>query len=579
MPLPIDLMIDPATGHVSAPAVPWDTPLEAEAKTRLADFDGMSLSGSQLFEFTTAMDASTLTASSVQLYQVTPTGPVLVPATVALLPDQTHLEVTPTAGRLAERTTYALAITTDVRDATGALPALMPIGHFLRAHAPLVDGSGTSQISAVTDADARRLEISRTELAGTLDALGRSNLLAAWPFTTMSVAAPLATLRQTAATLSAPADPANIQHLTPAQALADFPFGIGSVLNVSDVYYGTISSPFFLDPTTRAWRDDGGYDMQDVHFAMTIPKNAASPMPVVIFGHGLVCERRFVLAIGDALAAQGFASISIDFPYHGERTYCATGGPVSVVDPLDGSLVSLNPCQAGTTCNAQGRCVDGNGNGNALATWGVISTPVASGAVFLELDHIANSKDHFGQALVDLGALDRSLRLGAWQAAIGHAIDPTRIYYAGQSLGGIMGALFLGTAPDVPRAVLNVPGAGLVPMFDNSTFFSAQMSAFFQRQNIDRASFDGQRFLVVAHWFMDAVDPQHLGPITGNRVLLIQRALLDEIIPAANTELLEQVTGAPSKDYLGEHGFLVIPAEPAYWTGTADLASFLAGQP
>ena len=35
----------------------------------------------------------------------------------------------------------------------------------------------------------------------------------------------------------------------------------------------------------------------------------------------------------NALASKGYASISIDFPFHGKRTYCATGGPVSVVNP------------------------------------------------------------------------------------------------------------------------------------------------------------------------------------------------------------------------------------------------------
>jgi predicted NBD/HSP70 family sugar kinase len=41
---------------------------------------------------------------------------------------------------------------------------------------------------------------------------------------------------------------------------------------------------------------------------MTVPDAPApGPMPVVIFGHGLVTERRFVLAVGSALAAKGFA--------------------------------------------------------------------------------------------------------------------------------------------------------------------------------------------------------------------------------------------------------------------------------
>jgi pimeloyl-ACP methyl ester carboxylesterase len=316
-----------------------------------------------------------------------------------------------------------------------------------------------------------------------------------------------------------------------------------------------------------------------VRFTMTMPSSSSSgPVPVVIFGHGLVTERRFVLAVGSALAAKGFAAISIDFPYHGARTYCAKGGPISVVDPFDGSLASLNPCSAGTTCNDEGRCVDASGNGNKLATWGVINMPVASGATFLEIEHIANSKDHFQQALVDLGALDRSLRLGNWQAAIGRPIDTSRIYYAGQSLGGIMGAVFLGTNPDVRRAVLNVPGANLVPMFDDSTFFSAQMDAFFKRQNVERTSFEGHRFMTVARWFMDKVDPQHLGEITGNRALLVQMALLDFIIPNTNTKTLEQVTKAVRRDYLAEHGFLTIPFEPEYLRGVRDLAKFLNGE-
>ena len=577
MPLPIDLMIDPATGHVDAPAAPWDSPTEAEAKARLGEFDGMSLSGDQLFEFTTAMDPTTVTEDSVQLWQLGAT-PTQIPATVTLLADQQHVEVAPKAGKLDEKTTYALRVTDDVRDTSGKLPVLMPIGHFLTAHSPISVG-GASQITAIDDASAQKLENSRSEQASALDTLGRTHTLAAWPLTTMTVKAPLVTLRQSAGTVGVSPDPANIQHLSPTQALADFPFGIGSIVNVGDVYYGTLQTPIYLDPKTRSWNADGKYDIEDIKFTMTVPKNVSGPVPVVIFGHGLVTERRFVLAIGDALAAKGFAAISIDFPYHGDRTYCATGGPISVVNPLDGSLASLDPCQSGYTCNDYGKCVDANGNGNALATFGVISAPVASGAVFLELDHIANSKDHFQQALVDLGSLDRSLRTGNWQAVIGQPVDTSRIYYSGQSLGGIMGGVFLGSGPDIARAVLNVPGAGLVPMFNDSTFFAGQMDAFFQRQHVDRASYQGHRFMAVAHWFMDAVDPQHLGPVidANNRAVMLQMATLDVIIPNANTELLQNVTHAPRRDYVAEHGFLVIPAEPEYWRGTSELAGFLSG--
>lgn len=577
IPLPIDLMLDPTTHHIDAPAAPWDSAVEAEAKGRLSELDGFALSGSQLFELTAPVDPTTITESSVKLYSLAGT-PVQVPATIELLADKVHIVVTPRSGRLAEQALYAVTVADTVRDAQGLVPTRMPVGHFLQARSPITIGDA-SQVQGVRDRDARKLEASRSELAAALDVIGREHLLAAWPFTTMTVAAPLAELRQRSTRFATSAEPTNVTHMTPTQALLDFPFGVGSILNVGAVYNGTIETPNFLDPTTRQWRADGSHVTESIKWTMTMPKNPKpGPIPVVIFGHGLVTERRFVLAVGDALAAKGYAAISIDFPYHGDRTYCATGGPISVVNPLDGSLASLAPCASGSTCNAVGKCVDANGNGNHLATFGVISTPIASGAVFTEIDHIANSKDHFQQALVDLGSLDRSLRLGNWSAVMGHAVDATKIFYSGQSLGGIMGAIFLGTNPDISRAVLNVPGAGLIPLFDDSTFFSSQMNAFFTRNHIDRASFEGHRFLTVAHWFLDAVDPASLGPTIGHRALMLQMATLDLIIPNANTKLLQQVTGAPRRDYVAEHGFLTIPFEPEYLRGTTELASFLSGE-
>ncbi|HEX5061281.1 MAG TPA: hypothetical protein VFV99_18065 [Kofleriaceae bacterium] len=577
IPLPIDLMIEPSTGLVDVPAAPWDSAVEKEAKGRLAELDGASLSGSQLFEFTAPLNPTTINEANVQLYQIGGNA-TLVPATVELLTDKQHIQVTPKAGRLAEQTRYALVLSKDVQDALGKQPAIMPIGHFLRSHTPvLVDGK--SQIHAVGDHDAIKLENSRQELAAALDTIGRDKILAAWPFTTMSVKEPLAALRQLPAKLGTSTEPANVTTMTPTQALGDFVFGIGSILNVKTVYNGTIETANFLDPKLRSWRGDGGHAVENVKFTMTLPKTGTGPVPVVIFGHGLITERRFVLAVGDALAAKGYAAISIDFPYHGSRTYCAKGGPISVVDPTDGSLTSLEPCQSGTTCNDEGRCVDANGNGNKLATFGVLDMPVASGAMFLEIEHIANTKDHFQQALVDLGALDRVLRLGNWQSVIGRPIDTSKIFYAGQSLGGIMGAVFLGTDPDIKRAVLNVPGADLVPMFDDSTFFSAQLDAFFTRQKVTRESFEGHRFVMVAKWFMDKVDPLHYGEkITENRAVLLQMATLDMIIPNNNTKELEAVTHAPRRDYIAEHAFLTIPIEPEYLRGTGDLANFLSGE-
>src|SRR5690606_12660958 len=147
------------------------------------------------------------------------------------------------------------------------------------------------------------------------------------------------------------------------------------------------------------------------------------------------------------------------------------------------------PCANGTTCAEDGRCVDAANRGNELAYWPIINMPVASGAAFIEVEHIANTKDHFKQAIIDLGALSRSLRKGDWRSAIGHPIDAYELYYAGQSLGGIIGATFVSLAPEIKRAVLNVPGADTVDMFSDSPFFGPHVDAFFTREGVEAGSF------------------------------------------------------------------------------------------
>ncbi len=576
MPLPIDLMLDPDTGHVDLPLAPWDSAMEVEVKTRLREFTGFGLSSELLFEFTAPIDTTTFDGA-VHLYKLDPV-PTEVPITATLMDDHMHviLDPAPEIQRLDEGSRYLVEVDNSLRDVEGRPIVTMPAGHFLQGKSPVYDGTDTL-VAGLDTVDAHKLENARSQIQTTLDGMGRGHILAAWPFETMPVEQPLVDARNSAERLALSPDPHDVTHKSAAQAIADFPLGITSFGNVADVYYGTIQSPYFLDTITRAWRTDGGHHVEDVAFTLAVPKNPkAGPMPVVIFGHGLVTESRFVLAVANSLASKGYASISIDFPFHGTRTYCATGGPISVVNPTTGEVQSLNPCESGSTCNDEGRCVDAQGNGNHLATFPIIDLPVASGAVFNEVDHIASTKDHFVQALVDLGSLDRSLRQGAWTDLLGgHPVDTSRIYYTGQSLGGIMGGIFLGTSPEIPRAVLNVPGADLIRMFDESTFFHPQMNGLFTREHVQRDSFEGKRLLAVAEWVMDAADPQHLGPAIGDRDLLIQMATLDIIIPNDSTKELQAVTGAPREDYIAEHGFLALPIEPEYYRGCSDMAKFL----
>ncbi len=571
MPLPFDLLIDRTTGRIAIPSSPKDSAVEAEGKRRLNEYDGWGLSSGLMFETTAPVGA--VTDKDVELYEASD-PPTRLDVTLKVHTDQMHIEVTPKSVPLKEGTTYGLVVRDTFVDAQGRPIIPMTIGQFMRTSAPIAT-MDKSNIGGVADEDAARVEWTRQRITKLLDAVGRDHAVTAWPYTTQTVFPRVTAAIAAAAAIGPAAKPENLQQRTTLQALGDFPLNT-SLLSVGNVYYGTLKMPSWLDDKTRDWHADGTYAMRDVGFTLTVPANANGPVPVVIFGHGLMTESRFVLALGDALASRGFAAISIDFPYHGAQSRCSDQSVVEVIDPQTGKATTLPPCQAGSTCNEFGKCVDANGQGNNLAMWPVLNYPVASGAAFIEIDHIANTKDHFLQAVVDLSELKRSLQSADW-SGLSVKLDGTKIYYAGQSLGGILGGSFLPYAPEIQRAVLNVPGADVVDLYKNSPSFGDQVTGFFTRQMIDPTSWQAARFLNLGRMMQDAVDPQSTAARLKDRKVFIQMATLDLVIPNPNTEILQTLSGAPRRDYVAEHGFIVIPVEPECLPGQADLGDFLDG--
>jgi hypothetical protein len=573
MPVPFDLLIDRKSGRIDLPARATDGKVESEGKKRLADYDGWGLSAGLMFE-ATAPIAATLDPDAVALWEIAQ-PPRRVPAKLKVYSDRRHVELTPDELPLKEHAAYAVVVRDSFLGEDKRPVAPMTIGHFMRAKAPL-EVNGKSEIGSVADEDAQRLEWTRKRVAPLLDQIGRDHVVTAWPVTTQTVVPLIKSAIGKALQVAPIAKPENLKKLTPLQALGDFALGISSLLYVKDVYYGTLKLPTFLDERTRGWRADNEHTMRDVAFTLITPKNVAGQVPVVIFGHAIATERRFVLAIGDALARKGFAAISIDFPYHGLDTRCVEGALIAVPDPQTGELLHLPPCESGSTCNEFGRCVDASGQGNHVAQWPILSFPVASGAAFIEIEHIANTRDHFLQAVLDLNGLHRSLKEADWQGA-GITFNPKRVQYAGQSLGGIIGGTFVSLDTELERSVLNVPGSDLVDMFRDSTYFASHVNAFFTREKIDPQSWEAARFLNLARVFVDGVDPQSVAHEMKGRNVLLQKATLDFIIPNAYTDILGKLSGAPIRDYIAEHAFIVIPVEPAFARGQSDLADFLAG--
>jgi pimeloyl-ACP methyl ester carboxylesterase len=336
----------------------------------------------------------------------------------------------------------------------------------------------------------------------------------------------------------------------------------------------------YLDPVTRGFREGGDYEVENVTFTMTIPRNAdpEKPLKVVVFGHGIMTERRFVLAVADTLARNGFAAVSIDLPYHGTRTTCVDTSPIAVVNPQTGEPTNLPPCSDGAVCSPEGQCIGGDGK-SAFRQWPAVGFPVASGAAFLELDLLPEIRDHFLQAYIDLGSLAYALKNADWGAAIDQPLDGTKPYWVGQSLGGIIGATFVAAMPEFEKAVFNVPGADLVDMFDQSTFFHPQINGYFVKNDIERAGYEGRRFLNIARWLIDPVDPHSIAHRYRERpdMGFIQQAMNDFIVPNSSTDVLTEISGLPRYEYIGTHAFLAIP-EPAAIRGLLEMGDFLTGK-
>lgn len=617
IPLPFDLLIDPDTGLVALEDAAWDSELERNAKHQVNELDGFGVSANLLFELTEAVDPSSV-PGNVHVFQLAAAGTRELPATVRVMGDdgEAACRASPTPGdcvhlviEVAENelplpgaTTHVIVVDRGLRGARGGDVQPMPIGWLMTSEHPLEE-DGRSTIGSLTDELAHRLEVSRAEVAGFLDGYGRDGVITAWPFTTMDAVPAVRRSARSSIDLALDAEPTVRERLRPIDALeALFP-GVAAAgvralyltrtAGVSEFVIGTIPMPYYLDPVTRRWRDDGEHETVPVRFYMSIPEglDRSRPAPVVIFGHAVVTDARFMMTIAGELARRGFVTISIDFPFHGERIACIDSSLVAVpnffpelvrnLTGLHDDILRFPPCASGSsaTCSTEGRCLTARGEPDEFTELPLVAVQVASGAAFLDVHDLPYINDHFSQSLVDLSTLLRSIQSADWQGVTGVRLDPGRVSYAGQSLGAIIGAVWVAMTPEIERAVLNVPGSDMVDLFVESTYFGPQIDEYFASLSIRDPSFERERLLDVARWLIDSVDPHtvgHLYALEGREVLL-QMDRGDIVIPNRTTMVLQRVSGLPMRTYPSPlHGDLVIPA-----VGDAmlrDMGAYLAGE-
>ncbi|MDM0112814.1 hypothetical protein QTI66_11700 [Variovorax sp. J22R133] len=166
----------------------------------------------------------------------------------------------------------------------------------------------------------------------------------------------------------------------------------------------------------------------------------AGGWPVAIFGHGFTDSIYGApWTVASVFASRGIATMAISVVGHG-------GGALGTLNvfPTGGAPV---------TVPSGGRGIDQDGNGTIDSTEG--SSAVGSVS-------IVSSRDGLRQTVIDLMQLVRQIQKGIDVEGDGSVdIDKNRIYYAGQSFGGIYGTIFLGVEGAVRAGVPNVPGGSI----------------------------------------------------------------------------------------------------------------------
>ncbi|MEW6705701.1 MAG: hypothetical protein AB1430_12700 [Pseudomonadota bacterium] len=217
---------------------------------------------------------------------------------------------------------------------------------------------------------------------------------------------------------------------------------------VARVAYGRFGSPDYqtaakyipATPTLTGLPQPQGHNTLVVQvFVPNTPKPAAG-WPVAIFGHGFTDSMYGApWTVASVFAAHGIATVSINVVGHG-------GG-------AQGTLAVKPAGQAVVTVPAGGRGIDQDGNGSIDSTEGVNAAPPRT---------LLGNRDGLRQTVVDLMQLVRQIQVGVDLEGDGNVdLDAQRIYYAGQSFGGIYGTIFLGVEPALRAGVPNVPGGSI----------------------------------------------------------------------------------------------------------------------
>jgi pimeloyl-ACP methyl ester carboxylesterase len=299
--------------------------------------------------------------------------------------------------------------------------------------------------------------------------------------------------------------------------------------------------------------------------------------PTIVFAHGLGSSKESVFAIAGRLAAAGFATVAIDTSAHGSRAVRISN---------DINLGCSGMCFSGTTptgahCDTITQCNAGETCGSLAANPQLLPPSPTSApqcyAPFLSPD-LATTRDGIRQTVLDHQRVVQALKTCGKDGCAGISVNPSKIYYLGMSLGGIIGTMSAGLSPDIKTAVIDVGGVGWADILENTETLAIRCSLV--NGLIDAGILTGEKwtggstglcttdewkqqagyaqFAAIGRWVLDSADGANFAQRLATKRVLLQEVVDDTVVPNVATDNLSKLLGlAP----MAADGFN--PASPA----------------
>ena len=293
--------------------------------------------------------------------------------------------------------------------------------------------------------------------------------------------------------------------------------GPGVFPGIAATVTGQVRATDFRGPEGNvAYRPGDTGTPEWLDFVMAVPESAArEPAPVALYGHGITAFKETYLAVAPFLAQDGVATIAVDQPNHGSRGAAEGGLLTDIMAPAHTPrMVGLVP--------------------QSSIDFVSLLKAVESSLAGLDVAPL-NLLDPFrGDGVPDL--------------------DTSRIFYAGTSMGGVLGAAFTAVAPHLDGAFLHVAGVGITHILTGSSVWKG---LHFDHVAPENASGGVAAVAVAGIQQMvdvgDAVNFVHLWrqppPTLTARPVLLLYGRTDAVVPNFASEALARMGGLAPIDH------------------------------